>query len=187
MELFGKVVSSGKKLDLNTPPELLINIKNGRITVKSPITDKIGENALIGFGYDSEKEMGSLAYLYTTDEGCKIGSKGTVSSKYHANHLKNIFLGEDSKTTRFTLEVNLESPVIFQENTLYPLVLKEELKELTRTKASVEIESVKDESKIDADIATAENSSEDWNNSDTDEQDIDNSIDQEQEVANELG
>lgn len=154
MELFAKVVSTGSKsLSLNTSPELLVNIKNGRITASNPVTDKLteeGQDLLIGFGYDANKDMGSLAYLYVTAEGCKVGKTGTVSSKFHADKLKEAFLENGSETTRFKLNIDLENPVDYEGTSLYPISLKEELKDLVRTqKSATEVEEVSNDTAVE--------------------------------------
>ena len=152
MELFGKVVTPGSSsLNLNTKPELLINTNNGRITLSQPVVDKIGEDSFIGFAYDANKEQGALAYLFVTKDGCKVGKKGTVSSKFHASMLKDTILSTDSKTTRLKLNVNIDNPVDYEGTILYPVDLQEELPDLTRTIVS-KTEEVTIEAKEEAEV-----------------------------------
>lgn len=146
MELHGKVISPNRSgLDLNGSPELLINTKGNRITLNNGILNKIGnDNVTIGFGYDPEQEQNSeRAFMYLTEEGCKVGKSGTVSSKWHADKLKDAFIHEatmEEATTRFKLSIDMENTVDFQGTTLYPISFKEALADLTRTQKTTTTE-----------------------------------------------
>ena len=143
MELIGKIVSPKRGgLNLNGEPELLVNVKGGRITLSNSVTDKLeGDDITIGFGYDPQEKQGSRAFLYITEGGCKVGKKGTVSSKGHSEKLKEMFCnaeGMTEETTRFKLSIDMDTTVDFQGTTLYPISFKEALADLTRTQKPTE-------------------------------------------------
>jgi len=142
MEMFGKVVSPKKSsLNLNGQPELLINHKSGRITLSNELTSKLDcADGMIGFGYDPAKDLGNTpAYLYIMDalsDGCKVGKSGAVTSRFHADRLKEGYNTELSETAnRFRLDVDVANPITYNETTMYPVTFKEELKDITRTRA----------------------------------------------------
>jgi len=142
MQLHGKVVSPNRSgLDLNGSPELLINVKSGRITLTNTVINKLDKESLsIGFGYDPAEEQGSKAFMYITEEGCKVGKGGTVSSKWHASELKTAFSsheGMENTITRFKLNIDLDNTVDYEGTTLYPISFKETLADLTRTKKDI--------------------------------------------------
>jgi hypothetical protein len=142
MEMFGKVVSPKKSaLNLNGQPELLINHKSGRITLSNELTTKLNcADGMIGFGYDPAKDLGNTpAYMYLLDalsDGCKVGKSGAVTSRFHADRLKEGYNTDLSETAnRFRLDVDVENPITYNETTMYPVTFKEELKDITRTRA----------------------------------------------------
>jgi len=146
MELVGKVVSPNRSgLDLNGATELLVNTKSGRITLSKSAIKKLDTLDLcVGFGYDEQELQGARAFLYLTVDGCKVGKGGTVSSKWHASKLKEMFItseGMVSETSRFKVSIDLETSVDFEGTSLFPISFSEALADLVRTqKVAVEVD-----------------------------------------------
>lgn len=142
MEMFGKVVSPKRNsLNVNGQPELLINHKSGRITLSNELIAKLDcVDGMIGFGYDPAKDLGNTpAFIYVMDalsDGCKVGKSGAVTSRFHADKLKEGYNTDLSETAnRFRLDVDVNDTVEYNGVTLYPISFKEELKDITRTRA----------------------------------------------------
>ena len=119
MELFGKVVSPQRgSLNLNGNEELLINIKSGRITLSAALLTKLDwADKAIGFGYDPAGDLGNAeakAYIYamSLEEGCKVGTSGTVTSKWHASKLEEAFIASLNGSNRAKLDVNVDGSII---------------------------------------------------------------------------
>ncbi len=145
MQLHGKVVSPNRSgLNLNGSPELLINIKSGRITLNNMVVNKLGAEGLaIGFGYDPEQEQGSKAFMYVTEDGCSVGKGGAVSNKWHSTELHAAFKGEEGmtpETTRFKLDIDMEKTIDYEGVKLYPIAFQTALANLTRTKKAPVVE-----------------------------------------------
>ena len=142
MEMFGKVVSPKRNsLSINGQPELLINHKSGRITLSNELMSKLNcSDGMIGFAYDPNQDLNSaVAFMYIMDDdaaGCKVGKSGAVTSRFHADRMKGAFpndLSEDAN--RFKLDVDVENPITYNETQVYPITFKEELANITRTRA----------------------------------------------------
>lgn len=147
MQLFGKVVSPNRGgLNLNGNEELLINAKSNRITLSGSLLNKLDvTNKSIGFGYDPEGDLGSApVYVYVmaqVEEGCKVGKSGTVTSKFHAEHIVSAFNNDTQGANRFKLDVNVKSPITHETGiTLYPVTFMSTLADITRTKSTTKAE-----------------------------------------------
>jgi hypothetical protein len=140
MELFGKVVEKKQRLSVNGKPELVINHKSNRINLSNQLLENLGcHEGMIGFGYDPERKVGSTpAFMYILDadaDGCKIGKAGAVTSKFHADRLRDEFSNELSEeANRFRLSVDTKNSVEYNGVTLYPISFAEELKNITRNR-----------------------------------------------------
>lgn len=142
MEMFGKVVSPKKNsLSINGQPELLINHKSGRITLSNELMSKVGcTDGMVGFAYDPAKDLNNaVAFLYVMDadsDGCKVGKSGAVTSRFHADRLKGAFPTDLSEeANRFKLDVDVTNSIEHSGITVYPITFKEELANITRTRA----------------------------------------------------
>ena len=147
MQLFGKVVSPNRSgLNLNGNEELLINAKSNRITLSGSLVNKLNlAEKAIGFGYDPEGDLNSSpVFMYIMDnveEGCKVGKSGTVTSKFHAEHIVSAFNNDTQGANRFKLDVNVESPITHESGTtLYPVTFMTTLADITRTKSTTKAE-----------------------------------------------
>jgi len=164
MQLFGKVTSSKKTLDLNTYPEILVNMNSGRLNLTNPITNTLGPDLLLGFGYDDSEDALVKACLYKVEDGngIKVGKKGTAGSKWHSEKLKATFLSEEGMSdeiTRFRLSVDMVNTSEIEGTTIYNITFKEALPDLVRTKKeeTEELTPSLDNSIMEEDTDTVEN------------------------------
>jgi len=145
MELFGKVVSPKKALDLNSSPEITVNSNSGRLSFSKGVTNKLGTGLFVGFGYDPAN---SSTYLYLMDAetgGVPVGKQNSATNKFHSVKLAEAFANDIDESVRFRLTVDLENTTDHEGTTLYPLTFKEVLEVQTRT---VKVEETEDENPI---------------------------------------
>lgn len=158
MELFGKVVSPNRGgLNLNGNEELLVNAKSNRVTLSAALLSKLNvADKAVGFGYDPEQKLGAPAFIYVMDnveEGCKVGTSGTVTSKFHSDMLADAFKAELNGANRFKLDVNVENTVAHESGvTLYPVTFLETLADITRSKSTTTAEAASEASNEPMDL-----------------------------------